>query len=859
MEDTDQVHSAPPPAGAEPLQNVVTGDGSYPAGLAERTTAETTASTGPALNTTAFASETSNLPVRNSTGRAHTVSARASPYSITHHHSNGRHMMTGEAANIPRAAQYHAVGMPARHPLGIQTESMQSDVSSTESADSNGAENEPSMAVSDHDSAAQDTVAGSIGTTESHRAMSSLESVGDESESSDDEEDVNSSSNSNGNTNRNSDSQGRHEDEDALGTNGRGSGSRSRSDMTDYEGRPSVSRSHPSSTADEPKARNQKAAGATSVSAAQGAAGTTKVQLGHHALQQQQQQSIQSLLQQQSQRQLNIVDQIRSAVENGDELDADDIDTLLTVLQQKRQSMRSYERQFEMATMRQFLLAAQAKKASEMEVLRKELLIVEEDLDYVSTQLDSFAQSSESFRDSALSRLCTVSACSKRSTAVAASDNMQVPNASTEGSSPTEMPQNKRVDEHFGDLESFYFDTRMRGVGEEGLDEFLETLTTFARHERFKPVATLRYGDSTASTAIVASIEFDRDDEVFAVAGVTRKIKIYDYCNVVEQAETWNELTQQQQQRRGRMAHQHQQQAQDEWWSRESDTRSSADDGAAAAGATSGTVLQYPVAEFTNRSKISCLSFNPYIKSQLSCSDYDGTVSLWDVSTGTATLTLGEHEKRAWSVDFSHVDPTRLCSGSDDGKVKIWTTNRRASVMTIEGKANVCCVRFNPLHGNILSFGSADHNVHCFDLRSPKQPLCVLRGHRKAVSYTRFLSPDEIVSASTDSSLKLWNLRTQECVRTFVGHTNEKNFVGLTTSAGEWIACGSENNTMYAYHRNLSHPAVTYKFGNCNPVTGIEQPEDDPSLFVSAVCWKNKSNTMLSANSQGIIKFLELV
>ncbi|KAJ2586347.1 RING finger and WD repeat domain-containing protein 2, partial [Coemansia sp. RSA 1722] len=603
MEDTDQLHSAPPPAGAEPLQNVVTGDSSYPAGLAERTTAETTASTGPALNTTAFASETSNLPVRNSTGRVHTVSARASPYSITHHHSNGRHMMTGEAANIPRAAQYHAVGMPARHPLGIQTESMQSDVSSTESADSNGAENEPLMAVSDHDSAAQDTVAGSIGTAESHRAMSSLESVDDESESSDDEEDVSSSNNSNGSTNRNSDSQGRHEDEDALGTNGRGSGSgsRSRSDMTDYEGRPSVSRSHPTSTADEPKARNQKAAGATSASAgtfafgcpicldtireafmtacghsfcfrcisrhlvgrqtcptclqplesdqiypnfalnkliAQGAAGTTKIQLGHHALQQQQQQPIQSLLQQQSQRQLNIVDQIRSAVENGDELDADDIDTLLTLLQQKRQSMRSYERQFEMATMRQFLLAAQAKKASEMEVLRKELLIVEEDLDYVSTQLDGFAQSSESFRDSALSRLCTLAPCSKRSTAAAASDSMQVPNASTEGGSPADMPQNKRVDEHFGDLESFYFDTRMRGVGEEGLDEFLETLTTFARYERFKPVATLRYGDSTASTAIVASIEFDRDDEVFAVAGVTRKIKIYDYCNVVEQAET---------------------------------------------------------------------------------------------------------------------------------------------------------------------------------------------------------------------------------------------------------------------------------------------------------------------------------
>lgn len=29
-----------------------------------------------------------------------------------------------------------------------------------------------------------------------------------------------------------------------------------------------------------------------------------------------------------------------------------------------------------------------------------------------------------------------------------------------------------------------------------------------------------------------------------------------------------------------------------------------------------------------------------------------------------------EHEKRAWSVDFSHTDPSMLVSGSDDCKVK---------------------------------------------------------------------------------------------------------------------------------------------------------------------------------------------
>ncbi|KAJ2458974.1 hypothetical protein GGF42_001744 [Coemansia sp. RSA 2424] len=586
----------------------------------------------------------------------------------------------------------------------------------------------------------------------------------------------------------------------------------------------------------------------------------------------------------------SIVEQIRSSVEGNQALDVDDIDALLMVLQQKKQAMRSYERRFEMSTMRHFLIAAQARKVGKMEVLRAELAVVEEDLVHVTAQLEG---SSAHFSDDSSCPFARARLTLARGTPSAAGDSgagPQVPNAVTsedgtvitEPSSasrslgraeqhqqhqqqhlmlPVPLLHNRRVEEHYTDLENFYFNTRMRGVGgDEGLAEFLETLTTFARYEQFRPVATLRYGDGTASAAIVASIEFDRDEEVFAVAGVTRKIKVFDYANVIEQADAWSGLSLTAQQRR----QQQKQASRQDWWNRDSEDNSGGIGGdtsnSSDAGAPMATALQYPTVEFTNRSKISCLSFNPYIKSQLACSDYDGTVSLWDVSaSGTPTLNLGEHEKRTWSVDFSHVDPMRLCSGSDDGKVKIWTTNRRSSVMTIEGKANVCCVRFNPLHGNILVFGSADHNVHCFDLRSPKQPLCVLRGHRKAVSYTRFLSPDEIISASTDSSLKLWNMRTQECVRTFSGHTNEKNFVGLTTLGSEWIACGSENNTMYSYYRNLSHPAVTHKFGNCNPVTGVEQPEDDPSLFVSAVCWKSKTNTLLSANSQGIIKVLELV
>lgn len=74
----------------------------------------------------------------------------------------------------------------------------------------------------------------------------------------------------------------------------------------------------------------------------------------------------------------------------------------------------------------------------------------------------------------------------------------------------------------------------------------------------------------------------------------------------------------------------------------------------------------------------------------------------------------------------------------------------------------------------------------------PRQCLSAA-GHRKAVSYVRWLGEGEVVSASTDSTLRLWDLASGRESRVFRGHVNEKNFVGLAADS-EFIACGSETN-----------------------------------------------------------------
>lgn len=170
----------------------------------------------------------------------------------------------------------------------------------------------------------------------------------------------------------------------------------------------------------------------------------------------------------------------------------------------------------------------------------------------------------------------------------------------------------------------------------------------------------------------------------------------------------------------------------------------------------------------------------------------------------------------------------------------------------------MCCVRFNPRSSCHLAFGSADHCVHYYDLRAPRAPLAVLRDHRKAVSYVKFLDADSLVSASTDSALKLWRVDRPRPVRSFTGHANEKNFVGLATD-GRYVACGSENNALYVYSAGLARPLLAHRF---EAVRGfLERParDEEHADFVSAVCWKRGSDVLLAANSQGLVKVLQLV
>jgi len=507
---------------------------------------------------------------------------------------------------------------------------------------------------------------------------------------------------------------------------------------------------------------------------------------------------------------------------SSDDLRLEDLDQLLKMLLQRQEELKLTNKKVSELLLHDFLKHLQQTKTEELNKIQYELQLINEDCKQVEDCLDTMHEKGKDLMKLSTNDECKITATNEvtAATGTSSKDELAAPTTDAIDLSPTHKMQSlllkrKRIlHRYFDELNQSYIqahnkdwkDLNIKDTSQSVvLDQLRTTVSKMTTYSEIRCLASVNYNsDLYSMSSIVSSVDFDKTYEHFAMAGVTKRIKIFNFANILAKP--------------------------------------------------SG--VHYPLYEMTHNAKISCVSWNRYFRHQLVCSDYEGCVTLWDAEAGSLVRSYQEHEKRCWGVSFCDVDPRLIASGSDDSKVKIWSTNSDYSLLSIDAKSNVCCVVFKPDSKFHVLFGTADHNVHYYDIRNPKEPVALFRGHKKAVSYVKFRGGDnsnEFISASTDSTLKMWKINEGQCVRTFTGHVNEKNFVGLETHDG-YIVTGSENNTVYMYCTDLSKPLLTYKFDEGATAKRDEGVND----FVSAVCWSNQ-NYLLAANSQGVVKVLELV
>ncbi|CAG7849681.1 Vegetative incompatibility protein HET-E-1, partial [Serendipita indica DSM 11827] len=190
---------------------------------------------------------------------------------------------------------------------------------------------------------------------------------------------------------------------------------------------------------------------------------------------------------------------------------------------------------------------------------------------------------------------------------------------------------------------------------------------------------------------------------------------------------------------------------------------------------------------------VQCLAFLPDGR-RLASGSWDGTVRLWDGTTGASLGTLEGHTGPVQCLAFLP-DGRRLASGSWDGTVRLWDGTTGASLGTLEGHTGpVQCLAFSP-DGRRLASGSWDGTVRLWD-GTTGASLGTLEGHTREVQCLAF-SPDgrRLASGSRDGTVRLWDGTTGASLGTLEGHTREVWCLAFSPD-GRRLASGSEDHTV---------------------------------------------------------------
>lgn len=258
------------------------------------------------------------------------------------------------------------------------------------------------------------------------------------------------------------------------------------------------------------------------------------------------------------------------------------------------------------------------------------------------------------------------------------------------------------------------------------------------------------------------------------------------------------------------------------------------------------TNFQLPHPHYLEEGHTECVYTIQHSDNTLVSGSRDKTIRVWNLTTGRLALPpLREHHGSVLCLQYDP-DPEEdiIVSGSSDATVIIWRFStgkviqrlkscHRESVLNVrfDKKVLVTCSKdktiriFNrrAIDGNVHRSASIileDYGLTGFPPSGTLAPFTLLRtltGHGAAVNAVQILG-DEVVSASGDRHVKLWNWKKNTLIRTFIGHNKG---IACVQYDGRRIVSGSSDNEVKIFDK-LSGLEVASLRGHSNLVRTVQ-------------------------------------
>lgn len=171
--------------------------------------------------------------------------------------------------------------------------------------------------------------------------------------------------------------------------------------------------------------------------------------------------------------------------------------------------------------------------------------------------------------------------------------------------------------------------------------------------------------------------------------------------------------------------------------------------------------------------------------------DYN-MIDLWNIETGQKVRTIGGDDEEVYSIAFSP-DNSLLASASGRKSeiVRVWNIRTGQQIRMIPQTSGINCVEFSP-NGSLLALGT-DNGILIWDTKT-WQKVQSLQYDLGLFATTFSLGGSLLVSGTKSGIIYTWDTQTWQKVQTLVGHNQDIN--SLSFSRDGSLASGSGDSTI---------------------------------------------------------------
>jgi WD40 repeat protein/DNA-binding SARP family transcriptional activator len=208
---------------------------------------------------------------------------------------------------------------------------------------------------------------------------------------------------------------------------------------------------------------------------------------------------------------------------------------------------------------------------------------------------------------------------------------------------------------------------------------------------------------------------------------------------------------------------------------------------------------------------------------RLATASDDGKAMVWDASTAEELLTLRGHTNEVWDISFS-TDGKRIATASIDGTAKVWNATTGELLITFTGQGGcVGSVAFSPDSKQGATASCDNSLVKLWDASSGQELLTLIAPEGEFTNV--IFSPDGKQVASGNH---VWDAATGKLLLTLSGHTNNVHNVAYSVD-GKRLATTSRDRTVRVWNAATGEELLTL-WGHVAPISPVTFSSDGKHL-----------------------------